>query len=99
MLPRVDPARDPLIAAIALDFIPVSLVLPPPMKAYLVLEKQRALSLVPQQLRMPLLLPASRGPQNPPPGKGSPWLTWMSGVWAFSPLPTHGKVLVSGGPN
>ena len=47
MLPRGDPALDPLIAAIALDFIPVSLVLPPRMKAYLALEKQRALSLVP----------------------------------------------------
>lgn len=48
MLPRGDPALDPLIAAIALDFIPVSLVLPPRMKAYLALEKQRALSLVPR---------------------------------------------------
>ena len=88
MLPRGDPALDPLIAAITLDFIPVSLVLPPLMKAYLALEKQRALSLVPRQLRMPLRFPASRGPQSPPPGEGSPYLAWMSGVCAFSPLPT-----------
>lgn len=87
MLPRGDPALDPLIAAITLDFIPVSLVLPPLMKAYLALEKQRALSLVPRQLRMPLRFPASRGPQSPPPGEGSPCLA-LSGVCAFSPLPT-----------
>lgn len=63
MLPRVDPVRDPLIAAIALDFIPVSLVLPPPMKAYLVLEKQRALLLAP---------PTTENASAPPSIQGTP---------------------------